>query len=167
MHCSDYKNGKRFTNKEVLVVGCGNSGMEIAYDLWDHGAITSIVVRNPVHVVTKEMVLLGMLLLKYIPCKVVPTITKIEGDNVYFSNGKMNRFDAIIFATGYKSTVLKWLKESEDLFNEDGMPKKSFPNHWNGENGLYCVGFASRGLFGIARDAEHIANHIRGVMSRK
>ena len=42
--------------------------------------------------------------------QVVPTITKIEGDNVYFSNGKMNRFDAIIFATGYKSTVLKWLK---------------------------------------------------------
>ncbi|KAJ9675116.1 hypothetical protein PVL29_024171 [Vitis rotundifolia] len=223
MHCSNYKNGKRFTNKEVLVVGCGNSGMEIAYDLWDHGAVTSVVVRNPVHVVTKEMVLLGMFLLKYIPCKVVdyvtvslakliygdlssyglprpsegpfylkdvtrsspiidvgtiekikkgeiqvvPTITKIEGDYVYFSDGKMNRFDAIIFATGYKSTVLKWLKESEDLFNEDGMPKKSFPNHWNGENGLYCVGFASRGLFGIARDAEHIANHISGVVSRK
>ncbi|KAL6315751.1 hypothetical protein AAG906_007177 [Vitis piasezkii] len=48
MHCSNYKNGKRFTNKKVLVVGCGNSGIEIAYDLWDHGAITSIVVRNPV-----------------------------------------------------------------------------------------------------------------------
>ena len=48
MHCSNYKNGKRFAEKEVLVVGCGNSGMEIAYDLWDHGAVTSVVVRNPV-----------------------------------------------------------------------------------------------------------------------
>ena len=48
MHCSNYKNGKRFTNKKVLVVGCGNSGIEIAYDLWDHGSITSIVVHNPV-----------------------------------------------------------------------------------------------------------------------
>ena len=43
------------------------------------------------------------------------------------------------------------------------MPKKNFPNHWMGENGLYCAGFASRGLFGIARDAEHIADHIRDV----
>ncbi|KAJ9675123.1 hypothetical protein PVL29_024178 [Vitis rotundifolia] len=223
MHCSKYKNGNRFADKKVLVVGCGNSGMEIAYDLWDQGAIASIVVRNPKHVVTKEMVLLGMFLLKYVPREVVdyvivsfakliygdlsnygiprpkegpfylkdvtrsspiidvgtigkikegeiqvmPAVTKIEGDYVYFSNGKMNQFDAIIFATGYKSTVLKWLQEGENLFNEDGMPKKSFPNHWNGENGLYCVGFASRGLFGIARDAEHIANHINGVVRGK
>ncbi|KAJ9675117.1 hypothetical protein PVL29_024172 [Vitis rotundifolia] len=48
MHCSNYKDGKRFTNKKVLVVGCGNFGMEIAYDLRDHGAITSIVVHNPI-----------------------------------------------------------------------------------------------------------------------
>lgn len=48
MHCNRYKNGKRFVDKQVLVVGCGNSGMEIAYDLWDHGATTSVVVRKPV-----------------------------------------------------------------------------------------------------------------------
>ena len=48
MHCTNYKNGKRFGDKQVLVVGCGNSGMEIAYDLWNHGAFTYIVVRNPV-----------------------------------------------------------------------------------------------------------------------
>ncbi|WKA10378.1 hypothetical protein VitviT2T_027951 [Vitis vinifera] len=88
MHCSNYKNGKRFTNKEVLVVECGNSGMEIAYDLWDHGAITSIVVRNRViwiqiHVVTKEMVLLGMFLLKYIPCKVVDYLTASFSKLIY------------------------------------------------------------------------------------
>jgi cation diffusion facilitator CzcD-associated flavoprotein CzcO len=34
--------------KSVLVVGCGNSGMEIAYDLADAGAVTSIVVRGEV-----------------------------------------------------------------------------------------------------------------------
>lgn len=48
MHSSDYENGQRFRGKDVLVVGCGNSGMEIAYDLSNYAANTSIVVRSPV-----------------------------------------------------------------------------------------------------------------------
>lgn len=35
---------------------------------------------------------------------------RIEGDVVEFEDGKRDRFDAIIFATGYRSTVLNWLK---------------------------------------------------------
>lgn len=38
------------------------------------------------------------------------TIEKIEGDEVVFSDGRSKCFDAIIFATGYKSTAHKWLK---------------------------------------------------------
>lgn len=71
MHCSKYLNGRDLYNKNVLVVGCGNSGMEIAYDLTNWGANTSIVVRGPVHVLTKEMVYLGMHLLKYLPLQTV------------------------------------------------------------------------------------------------
>lgn len=48
MHSSAYNNGQRFTGKDVLVVGCGNSGMEISYDLSNYRAKTSIVIRNPV-----------------------------------------------------------------------------------------------------------------------
>jgi indole-3-pyruvate monooxygenase len=48
MHSSQYANGKDFNGKDVLVVGCGNSGMEIAYDLLYWGAHTSIVARSPV-----------------------------------------------------------------------------------------------------------------------
>ncbi|KAL2940608.1 putative indole-3-pyruvate monooxygenase YUCCA10 [Bienertia sinuspersici] len=48
MHSSEYKSGHEFQDKDVLVVGCGNSGMEIAYDLYNSGANTSIVVRNSV-----------------------------------------------------------------------------------------------------------------------
>lgn len=48
LHSSGYDNGQRFRGKDVLVVGCGNSGMEIAYDLFNHAANTSIVVRSPV-----------------------------------------------------------------------------------------------------------------------
>ena len=47
-HSSTYKSGSGYAGKRVLVVGAGNSGMEIAYDLASHGADTSIVARSPV-----------------------------------------------------------------------------------------------------------------------
>ncbi|KAK7828595.1 putative indole-3-pyruvate monooxygenase yucca10 [Quercus suber] len=45
VHSNHFKSGSRYKSKDVLVIGCGNSGMEIAYDLKDHGARTSIVIR--------------------------------------------------------------------------------------------------------------------------
>ncbi|XP_030533880.2 probable indole-3-pyruvate monooxygenase YUCCA10 [Rhodamnia argentea] len=68
VHSSEYKSEKDYENKEGLAVGCGNSGMEIiSYDLSNFGAHTSIVIRNPFHVLNKEMVYIGMLLSKYVP----------------------------------------------------------------------------------------------------
>lgn len=49
MHSSQYNNGKNLTEKNVLVVGSGNSGMEISYDLSNWNANTSVVVRSPVN----------------------------------------------------------------------------------------------------------------------
>ncbi|KAL2513073.1 putative indole-3-pyruvate monooxygenase YUCCA11 [Abeliophyllum distichum] len=223
MHSNHYENGKTFDGKNVLVVGCGNSGMEIAYDLSNSGAQTSIVVRSPVHVLTKRMVQLGMVLLKFVTCelvdniiltlsklnygnlsdyglqrpkqgpfylknttgrspvidvgtmekikaqkiKVLPSIRKVNGDYIQFANGETKSFDAIVFATGYKSTVRKWLKDDGGLFNEEGMPKKRVPNHWKGENGLYCAGFSRGGLYGISNDAKSIALDICMVLGEK
>lgn len=48
IHSRMYKTGKGFEGKKVLVVGAGNSGMEIALDLANHGATTSLLVRSPV-----------------------------------------------------------------------------------------------------------------------
>ena len=48
VHSSQYKNGSSYKGKKVLVIGSGNSGMEIALDLANNGADTSIVVRSPV-----------------------------------------------------------------------------------------------------------------------
>ncbi|XP_026390392.1 probable indole-3-pyruvate monooxygenase YUCCA10 isoform X2 [Papaver somniferum] len=75
LHSSEFKSGKEYNGKKVLVVGCGNSGMEIAYDLSNHGASTSIVIRSPFHIVTKEMIWLGMNLLNYLPLWLVDSIT--------------------------------------------------------------------------------------------
>jgi indole-3-pyruvate monooxygenase len=48
MHTSSYKKGDEFRGKNVLVVGCGNSGMEVSLDLCNNGAKASMVVRDKV-----------------------------------------------------------------------------------------------------------------------
>lgn len=54
-----------------------------------------------------------------------------------------------------------------DLFNENGMPKREFPDHWKGKNGLYSVGFGRQGLAGISRDAQNIASDIVSIVCRR
>jgi len=53
-HSSQYKNGEQFRGKKVLVVGFGNSGGEIAIDLWEHGAQVGLAVRSAVNVIPRE-----------------------------------------------------------------------------------------------------------------
>ncbi|KAF0894695.1 hypothetical protein E2562_001986, partial [Oryza meyeriana var. granulata] len=168
IHSSAYKSGRGYSGKNVLVVGAGNSGMEIAYDLATHGAHTSIVVRSPVHIMTKELIRFGMTMVQNLGLpmktmdsflvmaanlffgdlskhgimrpkmgplllksqtgrsavidvgtaklikggiiKVFQGISKINTNNVEFHGGRQIPFDAIVFATGYKSTVNTWLK---------------------------------------------------------
>ncbi|KAL5205439.1 hypothetical protein ABZP36_033648 [Zizania latifolia] len=223
IHSSNYRSESSYAGQSVLVVGCGNSGMDIAYDLSSNGANASIVIRSPLHIVTKELIYLGMKLanwrfpLKFVDfilvvlsyiwfgnlskygivrpsigplllkektgrsaviddgatalirkgyIKVFGPISSIKGNVVEFDDGKESYFDAIVLATGYVSTAGKWLKNGEDMMNKDGMPKKDFPSHWKGSKGLYCVGFARRGLAGIALDAKNVANDIKAALDK-
>jgi cation diffusion facilitator CzcD-associated flavoprotein CzcO len=50
MHSSDYRSGEGYADKRVLVVGCGNSGMEVSLDLSNHNARASMVVRDKVRI---------------------------------------------------------------------------------------------------------------------
>ncbi|KAK9137013.1 hypothetical protein Sjap_007607 [Stephania japonica] len=220
IHSTEYKSGEKYENMKVLVVGSGNSGMEIALDLSNFDSAASIVVRSPVHVVSREMASLGLVLVKHVPLKivdgllvilsklvygdlskygvnrpkegpffmkvkygkypvidvgtinkiksskiqVVPSITRIRGKEVEFSNGKSDSFDVLIFATGFKRSTNKWLKDDDYLLDEDGIAKQSFPNHWKGINGLYCAGLSRKGLHGAAMDAINIANDIKQLL---
>ncbi|KAL2347251.1 hypothetical protein Fmac_001251 [Flemingia macrophylla] len=221
MHSKYYKSGSKYASQHVLVVGCGNSGMEIAYDLQHSGATSSIVIRNPVHVLTKELIHQGMRLLKNWPVdtvdtivtvlgheqygdlskygiyrptkgpfylkqvtgrspvldvgtiakikegtiKVIPSpIARIEKRKVIFKNNEEKEFDAIVFATGYRSVVNTWLKDYKYVLNDEGMPRNEFPNHWKGDCGLYCAGLSRRGLFGVKMDAEAIADDINQTL---
>ncbi|KAJ8430065.1 hypothetical protein Cgig2_020985 [Carnegiea gigantea] len=74
IHSTQYKSGREYQGKNVLVVGAGNSGWEISLDLAEHGVRTSIVVRSPVHVLSRGMVSLGVFLVQYLPLNVVDTL---------------------------------------------------------------------------------------------
>ncbi|CAA7015313.1 unnamed protein product [Microthlaspi erraticum] len=72
LHAGDYKSGGRYEGKKVLVVGCGNSGMEVSLDLYNHGANPSMVVRSSVHVLPREIFgrstfELGVTMMKWMP----------------------------------------------------------------------------------------------------
>ncbi|EEF45921.1 indole-3-pyruvate monooxygenase YUCCA6 [Ricinus communis] len=221
-HTSLYRSGEEFRGKKVLVVGCGNSGMEVCLDLCNHSAKPSLVVRDTVHVLPREMLGkstfgLSMWLLKWLPMrlvdrfllvvsrlmlgdtsrfgldrpqlgplelknmsgktpvldvgtlariksgdiKVCPGVKRLKRHTVEFVNGKLESFDAIVLATGYKSNVPSWLKEGGQMFSEkDGLPRRPFPNGWKGESGLYAVGFTKRGILGASMDAKRIAEDI-------
>ncbi|RWV88070.1 hypothetical protein GW17_00049876 [Ensete ventricosum] len=76
LHSSEYKSGVEYEGKRVLVVGCGNSGMEICVDLCEHGAMPFMSVRSGVHILPREMLGtstfgVAMKLLKWLPTQVV------------------------------------------------------------------------------------------------
>ncbi|KAL5564727.1 hypothetical protein UlMin_027891 [Ulmus minor] len=225
LHSSEYKCGEAYCGKDVLVVGCGNYGMEICNDLTDYEAWPTMVVRSPPLyktncILSGRMVESGMLMLKWLPMsfvdffislaakftygdlskygiirprkdpfslkvdsertpvidggsiekikskkiKVVPAILNIRGNQVLFANGTEGYFDVIIFATGYRSVAHKWLKDYCYLLNDNGMPRNEYPNHWKGENGIYCAGLTRGGLPGLSSDVIVITNDICKIL---
>jgi cation diffusion facilitator CzcD-associated flavoprotein CzcO len=55
LHSSEYRRGEAYRGKRAVVVGLGNSGGEIALDLWECGAEVTLSVRSPVHVVPRDL----------------------------------------------------------------------------------------------------------------
>ncbi|CAN5794406.1 NAD(P)/FAD-dependent oxidoreductase [soil metagenome] len=55
LHSSALCNGRPFRDQDVLVVGFGNSGGEIAIDLREHDARPSISVRSPVNLLPRDL----------------------------------------------------------------------------------------------------------------
>jgi indole-3-pyruvate monooxygenase len=81
-HAAAYKSAAPYQGKRTLVVGCGNSGAEIALDLAEQGVDAAMVVRGPVHVVPRDM--LGR---------------PIQHTNVLLSHLPLGLRDAIAMAT--------------------------------------------------------------------
>ena len=74
LHSHEYYSPDEFAGKRVLVVGAGNSGIEILCDLYDHKADTSMLIRAPNSWVTRETyaiyhraLLVAQKVFKYVP----------------------------------------------------------------------------------------------------
>lgn len=94
--------------------------------------------------------------------KVVPGIKRFSCGMVELVNGEKLEIDSVVLATGYRSNVPYWLRETE-FFSMNGFPKASFPNGWKGNGGLYAAGFTRKGLSGASADATRISQDIAKV----
>jgi len=89
-------------------------------------------------------------------------IDQFTSDTVRFTNGREERFDSIVLATGYRPTVDFAADELE--LNGKGWP--TLTRHWQSTKNerLYCVGFSYPNTEGwiqsIGRVTKQAANHI-------
>jgi cation diffusion facilitator CzcD-associated flavoprotein CzcO len=74
IHSSQYKDGEPFRGQNVLVVGFGNSGGEIAIDLWEHGAKPGVAVRGAVNVIPRELMGIPILAISLVQDKMPPAL---------------------------------------------------------------------------------------------
>ncbi|MGE5264928.1 MAG: flavin-containing monooxygenase [Acidobacteriota bacterium] len=72
LHSSQYRTGEPFKHQTVLVVGFGNSGGEIAIDLWEQGAQPSLAVHSPVNVIPRELFGIPILAISIVQSKLPP-----------------------------------------------------------------------------------------------
>jgi putative flavoprotein involved in K+ transport len=84
IHASAYRNAEQYCGRDVVVVGSGNTGAEIAIDLAEAGARrVRLSVRTPPHVVLREAfgvptLALGVLM-RRMPLKLVDVVAGVMG----------------------------------------------------------------------------------------
>lgn len=152
LHSAEYRNGSPFRGQRVLVVGFGNSGAEIAVDLYEHGALPAMAARSPARIVPREI--LGVPLLYFaVPMRALseklgqrkkpklpvidvgirrlvregkvmvrPGIACFTCTGVQFADGVAEDFDAVILATGYQPGLTDFLNGAEAALDETGLP---------------------------------------------
>jgi dimethylaniline monooxygenase (N-oxide forming) len=160
LHSHDYKTPEPFVGKDVLVVGIGNSAVDIAVDVarvanslaistrrsawvlpkyllgvpidrWGtflagklnlpvpvaraivgkaarliYGRQEKFGLPTPAHPIWREHATLSQEMLPYLGhgwISIRPNIAKLSGEEVLFEDGGADRYDAIIYATGYKT----------------------------------------------------------------
>lgn len=219
LHSAEYRNGAPFRGRRVLVVGFGNSGAEIALDLYEHGAETAISIRSGANVIPRDVfgipieriaiwfellpppivdavnapllrLLIGDLrpygiepvpygpmiqiaktgripvidvgtvrLIKEGRIAVRPGVERFFDEGVVFDDGRREAFDAVVFATGFRARLDRFL-EVEGLYDDRGNPRR---NEQSLPEGLHLCGFsvvATGVLREISREAKEIAEEI-------
>jgi cation diffusion facilitator CzcD-associated flavoprotein CzcO len=198
VHSSDYRNAAPYAGKNVLVVGFGNSGGEIALDLANAGIDVAMSVRSPVQVLPRDLLGFPILawanLYRNFPARLVDAINapilrlavgeietlglrraskgprrmveqdgrvplidigtldkirdgsikicggidRLTSDGVVFDDGRMEAFDAIILATGFRPDLRLLLPAVSGVFDDSGMPLAT--GQTTKADGLYFCG---------------------------
>ena len=221
IHSHHYKTAAPYDGKNVLIVGIGNSAVDIAGDVcksakqtylstrrsawvlpkyimgipidrwgaffmrrlrlptrWSRRLVQKLAylvtgdqsrfgVPKPAHPIWKEHATLSQELLPYCGhgwIKIKPNIKMLDGDCVVFEDGSHEKIDAIIYATGYKSTF-PFLKA--DVFTlDDGhasLYRRIAPLN---RPGLYMLGLIQP-IGATIPLVEVQAKWLAGVLSRK
>lgn len=132
LHVADYRNPKAYAGERVVVVGAGNSAVQIGYELAEVAAVT-LATRYPV--------------------QRRPMFTTFDNDAILWSDGTREHVDTIIYATGYRPD-LAYLAPLGPVEHVGGI-STTHP-------GLAYVGlefqrsFASNTLRGVSADAKHV-----------
>ncbi len=196
LHSSSYRSGRVFQDRRVLVVGAGNSGMEIAVDLVEQGARqVAVSMRSVPPVVPRDFLgtpaqVFAIMMNSFPPAVsdgvgkffarlafgdltrygfpspswgafrshrppvidvgfvpalkagkvgVRPEIASFTSTGVVFRDQRAEEFDAVVFATGFRSG-LEQLLEPPGLLDKNGIPL--FPSGApTACPGLYFMGF--------------------------
>ncbi|WP_404320232.1 NAD(P)-binding domain-containing protein [Malaciobacter canalis] len=157
-------------NEKLLIVGGGDSAVEFAYYMAKQNSVTlayrkeSFSRVNP----TNLHYLFDYVEKKLIDLRLSLDITKLEDNNgqfeVYFSNGKTELFDRIVYALGGSSPT-DFLKRCSVLLDENNCPIVD-ENLRNNQEGIYLAGDIAKSNVGgsIALALNHgytICEHIK------
>lgn len=194
IHSSQYKNVEEYKNQNIVVVGGGNSAVQIAYELSKVSNV-SIATRNPISFKPQRILgkdihfwlkVTGVDILPYgrkfsMNTSIMDTgiykqaiskgnpegkimFKKFTEDGVVWGDGREEKVDSIIYATGFRPNVnyLSSLINAIDPFGN--------PLHNKGVSttiyGLYYIGlsgqrsFSSATIRGVGLDANYIVKKI-------
>lgn len=178
LHSSQYKNVEEFRNKRLIVVGAGNSAIQIAYELAMVASV-SLATRNPISFTPQRILgkdihfwltVTGMDTLPIgkmfsMSASVLDTgiykeailnqkperkdmFSHYTDEGIVWSNGTNEKVDVVIYATGYRPNV-NYLTSLKDSLEHNGTPV-----HKNGISmtipGLYYVGISGQRSFSSA-----------------
>jgi cation diffusion facilitator CzcD-associated flavoprotein CzcO len=94
-----------------------------------------------------------------------PGIDVFEADTVVFTDGRKDRYDTVIFATGYRPMLDEILNAGDEYLDEKGLPHQVIGE--GPSRGLFFVGFDNHrpgGVLGtVFEESEAVVDRIRGT----
>lgn len=189
IHSAEYRRPDQFLGQRVLIIGAGNSGVDIACDLASAGVDVVLAGRRrstrvPLTVAGIPSHYVGFALAPFMSrrsCPRAPIVGGSRGDSLRairkhsplieltergarFADGDTPMIDTVIMATGYRAAVA-FLEDSTRL-DDCGFPQRRDRVASANQPDLYFVGhrYDARGaLYNIGRDAAAAAALIRST----